>query len=82
MACGGMAATIKRALHCEAALLGQPWNETSITAAMTALADDFAPISDMRASADYRLRATQNLLRRFYLESSGKLDDSVYNYGR
>lgn len=82
MACGGMAATIKRALHCEAALLGQPWNETSIAAAMTALADDFAPISDMRASADYRLRATQNLLRRFYLESSGKLDDSVYNYGR
>jgi len=49
---------------------------------MAALAEDFAPISDMRASADYRLRAAQNLLRRFYLEASGKLDDSVYNYGR
>jgi len=82
MACGGMAATIRRARHCEAALLGQTWDETSVAAGMAALAADFAPISDMRASADYRLRALQNLLRRFYLESSGKLDQSVYSYGR
>jgi xanthine dehydrogenase small subunit len=82
MACGGMAATIRRALHCEAALHGQPWNEASIERAMTALADDFAPISDMRASAGYRLRAAQNLLRRFYLETSGAATPSVYRYGR
>ena len=82
MACGGLAATIKRASKCEAALLGAEWNETSIARAMDALAEDFSPISDMRASSNYRLRATQNMLRRFYLESTGELEQSVYDYGR
>ena len=36
----------------------------------------------MRASAAYRLRAAQNLLRRFYLETRGELEATVYNYGR
>ena len=49
---------------------------------MDALVEDFSPISDMRASSDYRLRATQNMLRRFYLESMGEFDQTVYNYGR
>ncbi len=82
MACGGLAATIKRASHCEAALIGEVWNEASVARAMDALAEDFSPISDMRASSDYRLRATQNMLRRFYLESTGEFEQSVYNYGR
>jgi xanthine dehydrogenase small subunit len=82
MACGGMAATIKRARHCEAALNGQPWTAASIDKAMAALAVDFSPISDMRASAAYRLRATQNLLRRFYLETRGEFAQTVYRYGR
>jgi xanthine dehydrogenase small subunit len=82
MACGGMAATIKRAANCEAAIVGQQWNEATIASASQALADDFEPISDMRASAAYRLRATQNLLRRFYLETRGELEATVYNYGR
>jgi xanthine dehydrogenase small subunit len=34
-------------------------------AAMAALAQDYAPLSDMRASAAYRLRTAQNLLYRF-----------------
>jgi xanthine dehydrogenase small subunit len=82
MACGGMAATIKRATHCEAALAGAVWNEESISRAAAALAKDFSPIDDMRASADYRLRGAQNLLRRFYLETTGELDQTVYSYGR
>lgn len=82
MACGGMAATIRRAPRCEAALNGQPWNDSSIEAAMAALAEDFAPISDMRASAGYRLRAAQNLLRRFYLETTGAAPTTVYSHGR
>jgi xanthine dehydrogenase small subunit len=49
---------------------------------MQALARDFTPISDMRASADYRLRAARNLLRRFYLETRGELEVTVYGYGR
>ena len=82
MACGGLAATIKRARHCEAAVVGQPWNEATIERAVTALARDFAPITDMRASADYRLHGAGNLLRRFYLETCGELDETVYSYGR
>ena len=82
MACGGMAAIVRRAQHCEAAITGQPWNEETVDAACKALARDFEPISDMRASAGYRLRATQNLLRRFYHESRGDLDTTVYAYGR
>jgi xanthine dehydrogenase small subunit len=36
---------------------------------MAALAQDYAPLSDMRASSAYRLMAAQNLLRRFWLET-------------
>ena len=49
---------------------------------LEAWARDFEPISDMRASASYRLRAAQNLLRRFYHESRGDLETTVYAYGR
>ena len=71
IALGGMAATPKRAAAAEAALLGQPWNEASFAAAARAMAGDFAPLSDWRASADYRMRVAQNLLRRFFLEQDG-----------
>jgi xanthine dehydrogenase small subunit len=82
MACGGLAAIIKRATQAEAVITGATWNEATIEAAALALAQDFTPISDMRASADYRLRATQNLLHRFFLETRGELAETVYGYGR
>jgi xanthine dehydrogenase small subunit len=77
-----MAATIKRAPHCEQALRGKVWNEATIGRAMAALSKDFAPIGDMRASADYRLRVARNFLRRLYLETQGELAETVYDYGR
>jgi len=70
IAYGGMAATSKRATHAENALLGQGWNGAVVQQAMQALAQDYQPMTDMRASGDYRLKAAQNLLYRFYLESS------------
>lgn len=82
MACGGLAPTIRRASRCEAAVTGQSWDENTIEAACTALASDFTPITDMRASADFRMVAVQNLLRRFWLETQGEIDTTVYNYGR
>ncbi len=82
MACGGMAATVRRATNCESAIAGKAWNEETIDAACRALTRDFEPISDMRASAGYRLKAAQNLLRRFYHESRGELESTVYAYGR
>jgi len=66
---GGMAATVKRAAATEAALLGQPWSTATLAAAQAALARDFTPLDDMRASAAYRLRVAQNLLQRFWLET-------------
>jgi xanthine dehydrogenase small subunit len=71
VAFGGMAATPRRAPACEAALAGQPWDEATCRRAAARLATDYAPISDLRASAGYRMAVAQNLLRRFYLESSG-----------
>jgi xanthine dehydrogenase small subunit len=71
IAFGGMAATPKRAAACEAALSGKPWTESAVRAAADALAHDFQPIDDMRASAGYRLQAAKNLLLRAWLESQG-----------
>lgn len=70
IAYGGMAATPKRASHCEQALNGQSWDQTTVEAAKKALEDDFTPISDMRASMQYRQHTAANLLQRFYLETS------------
>jgi xanthine dehydrogenase small subunit len=69
IAFGGMAATPKRAAHAEALLQGGAWSEAQVQAAMAALAQDYAPLSDMRASAAYRLRTAQNLLYRYWLET-------------
>lgn len=69
LAYGGMAAVVKRASAAEAALVGQPWGERSVGAAMQALAQDFRPLTDMRAGAAYRLQVAQNLLQRFWLET-------------
>ncbi|WP_292897201.1 xanthine dehydrogenase small subunit [Nitratireductor sp.] len=71
IAYGGMAATPKRAKAVEAALVGKAWTEETVEAALSAYEKDFQPISDMRASADYRMMAAKNLLRRFYVESMG-----------
>ena len=69
IACGGVAAIPKRATQTEQTLIGQDWTEATVQAAMSALADDFSPLSDMRASAENRLESLKNLMRRFYLET-------------
>ncbi|MGH1454069.1 MAG: xanthine dehydrogenase small subunit [Paracoccaceae bacterium] len=74
IAFGGMAATPKRASQTEAALTGKPWSHGTIETAMQAMAQDFTPMSDMRASAGYRMKAAQNMLLRCYLESTGAPD--------
>jgi xanthine dehydrogenase small subunit len=68
---GGVAATPARAVHTEAALLGQPWNQRTVEQAMAALRAEFRPIDDMRASSAYRHEVLGNLLQRFWLESQG-----------
>lgn len=71
IAFGGMAGTPKRARSVETALIGAAWNEATIEKAAIAFSSDFSPLSDWRASADYRALIARNLLRRFYLETVG-----------
>ena len=82
IAFGGMAAIVKRAQNAEQALLGKPLTHDSVEAAMQGLEDDFEPISDMRSTADYRMRVAKNLLKRLYLDLTGDTVQSVYEYGR
>jgi xanthine dehydrogenase small subunit len=69
LAYGGMAAIVKRASNAEDAIVGKPWNEATVRAAQAALERDFSPLTDMRASAEYRMTAAQNLIERCWLET-------------
>lgn len=69
IAFGGMAATPKRATITESFLNGKLWNEDTLEQAMALLPQDYAPLTDMRASGGYRMRAAQNLLHRYWLET-------------
>ena len=69
IAFGGMAEIPKRASYCEQALLNQAWNSQTIERAIDQMAEDFTPISDFRASSEYRLSVSQNMLRRLFLET-------------
>jgi xanthine dehydrogenase small subunit len=70
IAFGGLAATPKRAAACEAALTGKAWTLAGVEAAAEALSADFEPITDMRASADYRLAAAKALVLKTFLETA------------
>jgi len=70
IAYGGMAAIPKRVRACEQALRGRPWTAATVARGREALARELAPISDMRASAAYRLLAAQNLLTKFHIETT------------
>ncbi|MEG2154797.1 MAG: xanthine dehydrogenase small subunit [Burkholderiaceae bacterium] len=69
IAFGGMAATVRRAPLAEAALQGQPWTEATLLRAQAALALDYQPIDDLRASRDYRQQVAGGLLERLWLET-------------
>jgi xanthine dehydrogenase small subunit len=72
VACGGMAATPKRGANAERALIGANLDDpASWRAASAALSQDFAPITDQRASAAYRMTVAANLLEKALLEFSG-----------
>jgi xanthine dehydrogenase small subunit len=75
LAFGGMAGTPARAEGAETAMTGQPVTLATIEAAMNALGEDFSPLSDMRASADYRMQSAQNMLLRAYHTISGTQTD-------
>ncbi|OCX66642.1 xanthine dehydrogenase small subunit [Thioclava sp. SK-1] len=72
VAFGGMAGIPARARGFEAALTGQPLTAKTILAALPALAQDYTPLDDMRASAAYRTKAAQGLARRYIADLLGQ----------
>ena len=82
IAFGGMAGTPLRARGAEAALVGKGWARENITAAMEALRGEYEPLTDWRASADYRRTVAANLLMKFYLETAGATDLRLVGQGK
>lgn len=66
---GGVAAIPFRARATEAALIGETWNEATLSRARETLARELTPISDMRASAEYRRVVARNLLTKLHVET-------------
>lgn len=75
LAFGGMGPKAARATGAEAALAGITWSPEALERAAEALAGDFAPLSDLRSTAAYRLAAAQGLLRRLWFRSAGMTAD-------
>ena len=73
IAFGGMAGTPLRAATVETALIGQAWTQDTITKAASKFSEDYAPMTDMRASAAYRLEIAENLLHRYFAARSDQL---------
>ena len=90
IAFGGMAAIPKRATECEQALLNKPLTQENINNAQQALLNDFKPMSDVRASHEYRMRVAQNIIQKCFLEckqstasaqhQNNKIETRVVNY--
>lgn len=74
IAFGGMAATPLRATAVEHRLVGKTWSQETIDAALLSFETDYAPISDMRASKEYRMEVAKNLLQRYFVESQQSLE--------
>ena len=73
IAYGGMAATPKRAPATESAVTGLRLRDpASWPGAAAALAEDFSPIDDHRASAGYRMRVARALLLKALAEIAGR----------
>ena len=72
IAYGGMAGTPKRASTTETALKGLSLHDSeALDHAIAMLEHDFQPLSDMRASAAYRMKVARAILSKAMLEMAG-----------
>ncbi|MZI93387.1 xanthine dehydrogenase small subunit [Vibrio sp. CAIM 722] len=69
IAAGGIAATSVRLTDIETFWIGKPLSAELIKQTQHHVSHIIQPLSDVRASADYRITLVKNLLQRFYLES-------------
>jgi xanthine dehydrogenase small subunit len=83
VAFGGMAATPKRALAVERQLIGADVDDSAVwRSAAEQVSNDFTPLTDMRASAEYRLDVAGNLVIKTLAEISGAASPVTRILGR
>ena len=83
VAFGGMAATPKRALAVERQLIGADVDDSAVwRSAAEQVGNDFTPLTDMRASAEYRLDVAGNLVIKALAEISGAASPVTRILGR
>src|SRR5207237_9463868 len=88
LAYGGVAAMPARARKTEQALIGEPWREQNVKNLLPILQSEFAPISDVRGSAEYRRALISSLFEKFYFETTagqphnGLLSPALSSKGR
>jgi xanthine dehydrogenase small subunit len=70
LAYGGMAAKTSRANRTEGFLQGKPWSRSVVEEAMGILEGEFTPLNDVRGSGGFRMAVAQNLLLKFWDETS------------
>ena len=68
LAFGGVGPVVLRLPQTEAFLQGKTLSEATFLEAGKLAQQEIAPISDVRASADYRLEVAKNILAKFYYE--------------
>lgn len=80
LAYGGVAATPARARATEAFLTGKPWNEATVQEAKAVLANEFSPIDDVRAAAEFRRDLIVTLLEKFWLGEESAAQDEPLDF--
>ncbi|MBU2896640.1 xanthine dehydrogenase small subunit [Vibrio hepatarius] len=83
IAFGGMAEIPKRAIHCENTLIGSSWDQKTIESAMKSIKKDFKPLTDFRASKEYRSIVAANMLKRLFIEQdylNNQIETRVTSY--
>ena len=69
LAFGGMADRTRRAHSVEQQLQGKEWSRSVVEEAAALVKNDFTPITDARAGADFRLMAARNLILKFWIST-------------
>jgi len=69
LAFGGVAATPIRVHAAEAAVVGEPWNESTAERAADLVDGLLSPLSDHRGSSEYRRGVSASLVRKFWWET-------------
>ena len=81
VAFGAVAPTPFRSSRIEEALRGRALDEALIAEVVGFVAGEISPITDMRASAEYRMRMTEVMLERGLWAAVGRLRGDGPNYG-